>query len=117
MEEIKSEFAALQEELKEYLELKLELFQLRMIDTGTGAGARLMAALLLALAALGALLFIGIGLSFLAGDYLNSTPAGFFVVGGICLILILISVAFRKTLVIKPLRFILLKWIIRRKEN
>lgn len=117
MEEIKQEFEEFQKVLREYVEMRIELIQLNSYDLFTQLGARMMEAFIMALAGLSFFLFAGIGLAFFIGEYLENYSFGFFIVGGFNLLLLLIGFIFNETLVFKPLRFILLKWIIKKQKR
>ncbi len=117
MNEIKEEIHHFQRVLREYFELRIELLQLNTYDLITTLGARFSGAFILALAVLTTLLFLGIGLSFLIGEMLNSYALGFFITGAFNLLLIFIGVIFKNTLITNPIRLILLKWIIRKRKH
>ncbi len=117
MNEIKQEFEEFQKVLREYIELRIELTQLNVYDLTTQLGARLMEAFLMALATLSAFLFLGIGLAFFIGEYLGNYSFGFFIVAGFNILLLLIGFMFNESLIFKPLRFVLLKWIIKKRKH
>ena len=116
MNEIKEDLNSLKSEATEYAKLRLELLQLKSIDLASNTGARLMAAFFLALVCLGILIFSGFGLAFYLGSVFNDYSVGFFIVTGIILALTIIGVIFHETLVIKPFRRLLLRWIIRKRK-
>lgn len=117
MDEIKQEFTEFRRTLRQYVEMRIELIQLNAYDLITQLGARLSGVFLIALGALSTLLFLGIGLAFFIGEYLQSYSLGFFVVGGLNIILLLIGFIFNESLLFKPLRFILLKWMIKKQKR
>lgn len=72
------------------VEKKVELFKIEFKEDAAKAGARIVVISILALSLFMAVLFISIGISFVIGKFLNNEMLGFFIIGLLYLILVIL---------------------------
>jgi hypothetical protein len=89
--------------LQEYLELKIEILNLKFIRKSSTIGGLLIWILILSFLGLLILFFAGMALSFWLSGIFNSNTAGFAATTGILLLFTLILILARKQLFINPI--------------
>jgi hypothetical protein len=89
--------------LQEYVELKIELFNLKFIRKSSSIGGILVWLMILAFLGLLILFFGGITIGFWLSNILNSYVQGFAAVTGILVIITLILILARKQIFINPI--------------
>ncbi|RYF97961.1 MAG: phage holin family protein [Chitinophagaceae bacterium] len=99
MAEIKEKAEELIEHATDYAETYYKLSMLKLTEKTSAAGSGMIAAIILAVLAFFVLLFIGMGLSWWIGGMLENMIAGYFIVAGIYLLLILCIVLMRKSVI------------------
>ncbi len=99
MAELKNKADDLIEHAGDYVETYYKLGLLKLTQKSSNAGSAVIAGILLGVLAFFFMLFLGMGLAWLIGDALDSVMAGYFIVAGIYLLLILCLVFMRKKLI------------------
>ncbi|MET0244798.1 MAG: phage holin family protein [Flavitalea sp.] len=99
MAEIKEKAEELIEHATDYAETYYKLGMLKLTEKTSAAGSGIIAALILAILSIFVLLFIGMGLSWWIGGMLDSIMAGYFIVAGIYLVVILCIILMRKSVI------------------
>jgi Putative Actinobacterial Holin-X, holin superfamily III len=95
--------------LKNYIETKIQLIKLKVIDKASGIIASIVSKIFILLAILFALFFLNIGLALWIGSALGKMYYGFFVVAGFYVLIALLFYAFRKKLLKEPINDLLIK--------
>ncbi len=103
--------------IQEYIELKVELFNLKFIRKSSTIGGILVWIMILAFLGLLILFFGGMTLSFWLAAVFNSNIAGFGATTGILLLITLILVLARKQLFINPIIRIIVREQTRENEE
>src|SRR4051812_31479843 len=98
MEELKSKTGTLTQSVSDYLDTYYKLALVTLTQKATNVTAGLVAGLSAVILTIFVLFFIGMGLAWWLGNLVGSTAAGFFIVGGIFIVLMVIIVALRKKL-------------------
>ena len=111
MAELKERADDLIEHVGDYIETHYKLGLLKITEKSTAAGSAIIAALLLAILSIFFILFIGLGLAWWIGGMLDSIIAGYFIVAGLYLLIIICVVMMRKKLIDPFLRNLLVKKI------
>jgi len=111
MAELKERADELIDHASDYVETYYKLGLLKLTEKSTAAGSALIAALLLAILGIFFILFLGLGLAWWIGDMLDSVQAGYFIVAGVYLIIILCIAKMRKKIIDPFLRNFLVKKI------
>lgn len=88
---------------KEYVNTRVELLRLKSISKLAGVFSSLITVILLLLAGLITLILLSVGLSLYLGRLLGALHYGFFIVGGIYLLLLLVILIFKKNIINQPL--------------
>lgn len=101
--EAKKKLVSLIDDLKEYVNLKIQLLKLTVAEKAAHAMASLIATIVLILLAFVVLLFGSLAVAFLLGECLNSYAAGFGIVAGFYLLIALIILLTKKKIIEKPL--------------
>lgn len=91
------------QKLKEYAEVRLNLFRLRAIHKFSGFMATVVTTLFFLVFFGAILLCITIGAAFLLGEFLGKTYLGFFALAGIYLVIAIILYIKRDSLIRKPI--------------
>ena len=78
------------------IENRVELFKIELKEDAAKAGSRIVVLMIIALSLFMAVLFLSIGLSFFIGRFLNNEMLGFFVVGGIFLLILVLIIFMNK---------------------
>jgi len=100
------------EKFKDYADVRINLFKLKSIQKISGFTSTLMTTLILLFLLSGVLLCITIGLSMLIGVLIGNTYAGFFIVGGVYIIIGLIFYSQREKLIKTPVSNKLIKELV-----
>jgi len=87
------------QKLKEYADVRLDLFKLRSINKMSGFMASVITIVILTALFTGVILCLTIGLALLIGHWLGNAYYGFFIVGGIYLIAGLVIYSMRDKLI------------------
>lgn len=111
MAELKERADDLLEHAGDYIETYYKLGLLKVTEKSTAAGSSIIAALLLTILTILFVLFIGLGLAWWIGGMLESIIAGYFIVAGIYLIIIICVLMMRKKMIDPFLRNYLVKKI------
>ncbi|RZK32132.1 MAG: hypothetical protein EOO63_02250 [Hymenobacter sp.] len=111
MAELKERADDLIEHAGDYIETYYKLGLLKVTEKSTAAGSAIIAALLLAILSIFFILFIGLGLAWWIGGMLESMIAGYFIVAGIYLLIIICVLMMRKKMIDPYLRNFLVKKI------
>jgi hypothetical protein len=112
MENNTSSVEDLFEKLKEYADIRINLFKLKSIDKISGFTATLMTSLILIILLCGVLICLTIGLALLIGLLLGKTYLGFFIMGGIYIIIGLVFYSKRGKLLKTPVSNKLIKELV-----
>ncbi|MEI6086975.1 MAG: hypothetical protein WCR66_05275 [Bacteroidota bacterium] len=103
--------------LQEYVELKIELFNLKFIRKSSSIGGVLIWLTILAFLGLLILFFAGITIGFWLSNLLNSYVQGFAATTGILVVITLILILARKQLFINPIIRIMVREQTRENEE
>ncbi|HTE24556.1 hypothetical protein [Flavitalea sp.] len=111
MAELKERADDLLEHAGDYIETYYKLGLLKVTEKSTAVGSSIIAALLLTIFSILFVLFIGLGLALWIGGMLESIIAGYFIVAGIYLLIIVCVLMMRKKTIDPFLRNYLVKKI------
>ena len=103
MEENSPLFGALLEKLENFSKTSIDLFKLKAIDKLSDILSNVVFYVLIGLLVFVFLLFLNLAIAFWINDLLGKEYAGFFIVSGFYLLLILIVVVFNKRIIRAPL--------------
>jgi|SRR5687768_2984111 hypothetical protein len=106
---IKEKTANLTDDIGDLLESYYKLGVLHVTDKATNVASFTVAIFVVSFLAMFALLFVGFGLGYWLGEKLNSMLAGFSIVAGFFIVLIGITLAFKKQLLFPFIRNIIIK--------
>lgn len=95
---------ALAEDLKHYFSTRVELIKLETLEKSSEIGASVVSRIIVSTAAIFALLFLSVWLSFYLTTLLGMPYIGFAVVGGFYTLLFLVLLIGRKSMLEKPIR-------------
>lgn len=109
MEELKTKAEAFTKSVSDYLDTYYKLTLVKVTQKSTNLVSAILAGVASLILLFLVLFFIGIGVSWWLGDLLNSRPAGFFIVGGIFILLIVVIFSLRKKIVFPILKKAILK--------
>lgn len=101
-EETKNSLSTLVEDVKKYLDTRLQLIKLEAYERVATQAARFYANLIIILACLMCLLLLSLALGFWLTSMLGSAALGFLAVGGLFVIIVAVLYGFRNRLLIKP---------------
>ena len=96
LSEQKSNFQALTSHVLEYIDTRWDIFVLNASEKLLSAASEIVSGLVLALFSGIVLVFLGIGTALWLGKLMGSTAAGFFVVAGIFVVLLILAVIFAR---------------------
>ena len=99
MAEIKNKADDLIEHAGDYFETYYQLGKLKLTQKSSDAGSAVIAGVLMAVLGFFFVLFVSMGLAWLIGDALDSVMAGYFIVAGVYLIMIVIIILMRKRII------------------
>jgi uncharacterized membrane protein YqjE len=85
-------------DIKELVDTKIELLKVEALEKTSIAGSFLIYGLIIMNVVFFALLFAFLALGFLFGDWVNSTAGGFAIVTAVYLFILLVLIAFRKSI-------------------
>lgn len=117
MAEFKEKADELIDHAGDYLETYYKLGLLKLTEKTTSAGSAIIASLLVLVLSVFFILFIGLGLSWWIGGMLDSMIAGYFIVAGLYLLIILCVTMMRKKVIDPFLRNLLVKKIYEQNNN
>jgi len=115
MAELKEQADDLFDHAGDYIETYYKLGLLKITEKTTAAGSSIIAALLLTILFIFFALFIGLGLAWWIGGMLDSMIAGYFIVAGIYLLIIICVLTMRKKIIDPFLRNFLVRKIYEQK--
>ena len=111
MAELKERADDLIEHAGDYIETYYKLGLLKVTEKSTAVGSSIIAALMLTILFIFFALFVGLGLAWWIGGMLDSMIAGYFIVAGIYLLIIICVLMMRKSVIRPFLRNYLVKKI------
>lgn len=88
-----------------------ELAKVRMAEGAAVGGSASLLGIVLLLVVIFVLLFLGMGLAWWIGDALDNTKAGFFIVGGFYLLLLVVGVLTSRSVILPWLRNLIVRKI------
>ena len=86
------------DKIAHYIEMRLQLIKLNLVQSISGILSYFLFSIIALFFLLAFLIFLGMGLSELFAELINSRAGGYFITTGIYLLLLLILFAFRKTI-------------------
>jgi hypothetical protein len=111
MEEVKPKAETIKEEAKDlfdhatdYLETFYQLAVVNVVQKGVNIASGVINGVILTVLGLFVLLFSGVGLAWWLGNVINSRAGGFFIVAGVCLLVMAIIIVMRKKTIFPFLR-------------
>lgn len=110
MEE-KTKVEEVTESVKEYLNTRYELVVLKAAEKTSSVGSDIASFFLIILLSVMAFIFLSIALAWYISDSIGSPQSGFFIVGGFYLLVGAIFVIFRKQMLAKPFRNLIIRSI------
>ncbi|MDQ3046228.1 MAG: phage holin family protein [Bacteroidota bacterium] len=110
MEE-KTKIEIVTDNVKDYLNTRYELVVLKAAEKTSTVGSELISFFMIILVSIMAFIFLSISLAWFISESIGNPQSGFFIVGGFYLVIVAISVVFRKQLMAKPFRNIIIKSI------
>jgi uncharacterized membrane protein YqjE len=117
MEEEQTKFEEVTESVKKYINTRYELMVLQSTEKASNIGAEAISAfLILKLAGL-ALLILSFALAFYISYVLDDTYSGFLIVGGVYLVMAFLLIGFKKSLLTKPFRNMIIKAMFKQHNN
>ena len=108
MEE-QNKFEELTESIKKYINTRYELMVLKATEKASNVGAETLSALLIINIAFLTILILSLAIAFYISSSFGDSYSGFLIVGGAYFIIMLILIGFRKSLLKKPFRNIIIK--------
>jgi hypothetical protein len=95
---------AIADDLKRYFSTRVELIKLETLDKSSEVGAGVVSRIIVSTAAIFALLFLSVWLSFYLSTLIGIPYSGFGIVGGFYTLIFLILLVGRKSLLENPIR-------------
>jgi len=118
MDETFSRMDDLVNDIKDYINVKLDALKLSVAEKISRIAAAIIAGFVVAVAVLFFVVFISIALGFFLGEILGSTWLGFLIVGGIYLLVGLVTWWARKRIIQVPImNSILTLWSLKEEED
>jgi len=111
MEDVKNQTEELVDHLEELSGTFLKLVFVNVSQKVVVLAAALINAIFIYIASLFVLLFAAAGLAWWIGDVLDNHAAGFFIVAGLFLLVVLFIIVFRKKAIYPLLRNTIVRWI------
>jgi hypothetical protein len=106
---IKEQVEHLTDDIKQYINTRYELFELRSVDKMSVIGSEVISAIMIALFGFLFLAFISAAVGFYLSSVIGDTYSGFFIVAGFYFVLGAELLIFRKTIVSKPVKNLIVK--------
>jgi hypothetical protein len=103
MEEPKHDFDGVTDRLKDYINVRVELIKLKAVEKGVGIAASVITYVLIAIFAIFMLLTAILALGFYLGEVTGSNAAGFGLLTGILLVIVVILFVIKDKSIIKPI--------------
>ncbi|HSH65280.1 MAG TPA: phage holin family protein [Bacteroidia bacterium] len=116
MEE-QNKFEEVTESVKQYINTRYELMVLKTTEKVSNVGSEAVSVILIAKIAGLAILLLSFAVAFYLSCLVGDTYSGFLIVGGIYFIVTLILIGFRKSLLIKPFRNIIIRSMFKQHNN
>lgn len=107
--EDQSKIEELTESIKKYINTRYELMVLKATEKASNIGAESLSALLILKIASLAILILSFATAFYISSSMGDSYSGFIIVGGAYFIITLILIGFRKSLLTKPFRNMIIK--------
>ncbi len=85
------------EQLKEYLTTRIELVKIDLIEKSSSIISKIISYILIGFFSIFILIFLSTGLAIYLGSLVNNVAAGFFIVAGIYVLLVILIVLIRKS--------------------
>ncbi|RYY85763.1 MAG: hypothetical protein EOO15_16190 [Chitinophagaceae bacterium] len=111
MEELKTKSATITQGVSDYLDTYYKLALVTLTQKATNVTAGIVAGLSAFFLLLFTLFFLGMGLAWWVGGLIGSTAGGFFIVGALFVVLMIVILALRKKIVFPILKKAILKKI------
>ena len=108
---IKEQVEHLSEDIKEYVNTRYELLELKALDKMSVVGSEIISAMLVALFGFLFIAFISAAVAFYLSSVIGDTYSGFFIVAGFYLVVGVIIVVGRKSIISKPLKNLIIKQV------
>lgn len=105
------EVEALTESLQQYIKTNFKLVKLQTAERSSVIGSALMTVLLLGLVGFLFILFLSLSAGFYISSRMGNAYSGFIIIAGVYLLIGLILVIYRKKLVEKPIRDVIVRKI------
>jgi len=107
---------ALLENLKSYLNTRIELLKLQMTDKLASASSSVVAIVLLVLASISCIFFFSCWAALYLSSKIGDTYSGFAIVGGLYLVISIILILGRKQILVTPLRNQIIKCLFKNED-
>jgi hypothetical protein len=108
MEE-QTQFEEVTESIKKYMNTRYELMVLKATEKASNVGAEAISVILIAKIAGLAILILSFAVAFYLSCVVGDTYSGFLIVGGAYFVIALLLIGFRKSLLTKPFRNIIIR--------
>jgi len=109
MEENKNTTEKLVDAIGNWIETYRNLITIRIIERTSGGASAGILSMLTVLVIIFILLFIGLGSAWWVGESLNNMKAGFFIVGGVYLVVLVVILLMAKKVLIPGIRNLIIK--------
>lgn len=86
------------EQLKEYITTRIELVKIDLIEKSSALISTIISVVIIGFLSVFILIFLSTGLALYLGDLVQSEAAGFFIVAGIYILLVILIILLRKSL-------------------
>lgn len=104
-----TKFEEVTESVKKYINTRYELMVLQATEKASNIGAEAISVILILKLATLAVLILSLAVAFYLSCVLEDTYSGFLIVGGAYLVIAFLLIGFRKSLLTKPFRNIIIK--------
>jgi hypothetical protein len=104
-----TKFEEVTESVKKYINTRYELMVLQATEKASNIGAEAISVILILKLATLAVLILSLAVAFYLSYVLEDTYSGFLIVGGAYLVIAFLLIGFRKSLLTKPFRNIIIK--------
>lgn len=104
-----NKFEEVTESVKKYINTRYELMVLKTTEKASNVGAEAISAILITRLAGLSILILSFAVAFYLSYKLGDTYSGFLIVGGAYFLITLLLIGFRKSLLTKPFRNIIIK--------
>lgn len=104
-----NKFEEVSESVKKYLNTRYELLVLQTTEKMANVGAEAISAIIISKLGALAILILSFAAAFYISFVMDNTYTGFLIVGGVYFLIALLLIGFRKSLLIKPFRNIIIR--------